>query len=227
MNPTAWWRRMRRQWTDLPDLRKNQTAGVGMLLLALVFLAAWWPLHSARGNLAYQLEKQAVRLRQAARAPVKLGAASLPEMKQELALVEARLKDDRTRLAQLEPRFLAYDRAGDLQDLKDRITELARAGDMEFLALDHVLPRADDRDRSPGPEMLAELAKANRYGRPLLRFKARASYRGLMQFLYGLRELPRMAAPVWADIAVRVDSASGGERGGQRQWLELEFRLAI
>ena len=82
------------------------------------------------------------------------------------------------------------------------------------------------KEKPPSAQLLREAAAANPYKRPLLRMRARASYRGLMQFLNGLTALPYIAAPVWSNVSV------GMERHPEtklptRQWLEVEIRFAV
>ena len=56
--------------------------------------------------------------------------------------------------------------------------------------------------------------------------RARASYRGLMQFLFGLSDLPYVAAPVWSDITIGVER-NPKTQVPVRQWLEITIRFAV
>ena len=55
---------------------------------------------------------------------------------------------------------------------------------------------------------------------------ARASFRGLMQFLDGLSKLPYVAAPVASSVTVVVER-NPQTQAPIRQWLEVRIKFAV
>ena len=219
-------------WRAQP--RKNQNAIlviVSLLLVAVYFSVFWSRSHGKRQDIEYSLAKQAIRNRKSGTAsqvkpsaqdviqdsPARLGQ-DLEKLDRQLEQVRADRLYWRERFLDLEnPEVLKA-----LQTLKMGITRLAESGDMEIQSLEHVFRNEGERDRPATVERLQTSVAQNPYSRPLLRFKARASYRGLMQFLHGLEGLPHVVAPVRSNIEVKVDNSDG-----QRVWLDVEFDLAV
>lgn len=228
------WREWRRQWEQLPGKDRNLYTAVAAAFLIAAYALLLWPQTDKRiGKLAYDLEKMAVREKSAAKAdakplvpPPSLGGKSPREAERELQALKTQLDEVTLEMRNLNARFVPLDDSLAMNALKSGLTSLAEAGDMEVTAIQHVVLRSDDKDKAPTPEMLKEAAEANPYKRPLLEMQARASFRGLMQFLDGLHQLPYVAAPVASSIVVAV------ERNPQtnapiRQWLEVRIRFAI
>lgn len=220
--------------------RGQWSAGLCMLI-ALLYGLLLWPLgHKQLAALNYKESKQAVQKKNSgAAAAVKApapGSLSLQQAAQELAKAQESLAVLNQEQARLNGRFIPLKDLESLQALKSALTRLAEEGDMEIIALEHIYRRPADRERPPTLELLKEAGQDNPYKRPLLSLRARASYRGLMQFLDGLQQLPRIAAPVWSNIEVNSDQPEKGSRSNAatpanaatpRQWLEVEIRLAI
>lgn len=218
-------------WRRLPaETRRTLLAGISVLFL-VVYTGVVWKTHKALGETRYALEKQAARTRElGAKAnlpPSDLGGGDPAQVARELAAIKQRLVEEDARAYALRRQFLDYERTDAAQELKDRLTQLVDQGDMELIGLTHVFANKEDRDRAASRELLDAAAKANRFGRPLLRLRVRSSYEGLMEFLHGLDTLPWIVSPVAADIAVKVDDKARDERGEPLRWLEIEFRLAI
>jgi hypothetical protein len=159
---------------------------------------------------------------------------SMEQANREVAKVEATLNDLKKEQQRLLQRFVALDDLEGLQVLKSALAQLAESGDMEITAIEHIYARKEDRDAPPTQERLLFAGQENPYKRPLLRFKARASYRGLMRFLDGLGDLPYLAAPVWSDIHVNSEKrpkTTGNNldtsASKPREWLEVEIHLAF
>jgi type II secretory pathway component PulM len=230
-------------WHHFTPAERHQTVGALCFLLALFYgLLFWYPDHKQLGDLTYKQQKQAVRDRTAAKAnsdPTKnkalqnfnIDGLDVQATRQELARAQASLATLDTEQTRLMARFVPLEDLESLQALKSELARLAESGDMEVTALEHIYRRPDDRERPPTLELLKEASAANPYKRPLLRLQARASYRGLMEFLDGLPKLSKIAAPVWSDITVKTDRPSRDKPlnslGVSRQWLEVEIRLAI
>lgn len=218
-------------WRRLPaETRRTLLAGISVLFL-VVYTGVVWKTHKALGETRYALEKQAARTRElGAKAnppPSDLGGGDPAQVARELAAIKQRLVEEDARAYALRRQFLDYERTDAAQELKDRLTQLVDQGDMELIGLTHVFANKEDRDRAASRELLDAAAKANRFGRPLLRLRVRSSYEGLMEFLHGLDTLPWIVSPVAADIAVKVNDKARDERGEPLRWLEIEFRLAI
>ncbi len=221
-------------WQRLPaDVRR--TLLIGLVALLAVFYAGYlWKTNKALGEVRYALEKQEARNRslgpRAKLPPAMLGSDDPTRIARELKTLQERLAQADQSAYNLRRQFLDYQRADapeQLQALKDQLTRLAEAGDMELIGLTHVFARKEDRDRAASIELLRQAAQANRFGRPLLQLRTRASYAGLMAFLRGLETLPWVVSPVSTDISVRSDERVRDERGEPMQWLDVEFQLAI
>lgn len=228
------WRDGWRHWERLsPKERNLHAAGVAMTLIAAYALLLWPQTSSRISKLAYDQEKMAVREKNSAQnaakpvaPPPSLGGKSLPAARTELAELESQLKTVRSELQHLNARFVPLDDSLAMNALKSGLTSLAEAGDMEVTAIEHVYLRIEDKDRPPTPQLIQEAAKQNPFKRPLMVMKARASFRGLMQFLDGLVSLPYVAAPVGCEITVEA------ERHPQtnaviRQWLQVNIKFAV
>jgi hypothetical protein len=227
-------------WWHFSLAERHQIVGAACFLIVLFYgLLLWYPSHKKLGELTYREQKQAVRNRTSAKSAPNMKNFNIDGLdvlvtQRELATVQKSLAALETDRARLDVRFTPLDDLETLQALKSELTRLAESGDMEMTALEHIYARPDDRDLPPTPELLKKASEGNPYKRPLLRLKARASYRGLMAFLDGLSALPRIAAPVWSDISVKVgnlrrnsESALLGMAEAPKQWLEVEIHLAI
>ena len=228
------WRTMRQAWEKLPGKDKNlRLAGVGFALIA-IYAVLVYPIANERiGKLNYDLQKQAAREKNAAKAeakvtapPPSLGGKSPLEAENELRQLKSQLEETRQELAKLNMRFVPLDDSLALNVLKSGLTTLAEVGDMEVVAIEHVFADKDDKARAPSPQMLRDAAASNPFKRPLLELRARASFRGLMQFLDGLNQLPYAASPVACDIRVEIDRnpATGAP---SRQWLNVQIKFAV
>lgn len=227
-------RQARAAWSRLSAKDKNTYTAVAGAVVAAVYFALLWPLaHQRLTRMEYDLEKQAVREKNAAKQqaapaapPPNLGGRNPKEAERELEALHSQLEETRAEVARLHAAFVPLDDTLAMNALKTGLTRLAEAGDMEVLALEHVYLRTEDKDRPPSVELIREAAQGNPFKRPLVVMRARASYRGLMQFLAGLSSLPYVAAPVWSDIAVQVERPAEGRSAG-RQWLEVKIRFAV
>lgn len=230
----SYWHEWRRSWEKLPAKDRNlRTAAVACVLIALYAVLIWPQTDKRIGKLEYDLEKMAVREKNAAKAeakplvpPPSLGGKSPRDAELELQALKAQLGEVALELRSLNARFVPLDDSLAMNALKSGLTSLAEAGDMEVMAIEHVYARGEDKDRPPTPQMLQEAAKGNPFKRPLIVVHARASFRGLMQFLDGLNQLPFVAAPVGSDIQVEI------ERHPQtnapiRQWLDVRIKFAV
>jgi len=229
------------RWRRFSAAERHQIVGATCFLLALCYgLLLWMPGNKQLGELHYKEQKQAARNKSSAKADAALkgfnfDGQDIEATKKELGKARASLAALEGERKRLTARFLPLEDLESLQALKTELTQLAASGDMEITALEHIYVRPEDRDRPPTLELLKTAAEANPYKRPLLRLKARASYRGLMEFLDGLKGLTRVAAPVWSDIQVNAGQAVSTERDGAfgnpatppKQWLEVEIRFAI
>jgi type II secretory pathway component PulM len=224
------------RWQRFSPRERHQFCGA-LCFVIVVFYGAllWMPGNKQLGELVYSKQKQDKRF-SASRASANelkkfdFNAMDTEGTRRELARAMETLRAQSFERERLLTRFVPLDDLETLQVLKSEITALAEKGDMEVLALEHIYRRADDRDLPPTQALIREAAENNRYKRPLLSLKARASYRGLMEFLDGLPTLSRVAAPVWSDIVVKREEQKSGQTGAlavPRQWLEVEIRLAI
>ncbi len=218
-------------WKGLPRKQQNTALfGITIVLVALYFILFWRESYGKRKDIEYQLAKQILRTRKGAAsesAPTpKIAVGESPaRLERDLKTVNERLAAATAENERWKRRFIDLDGPDmlkDLQTLKVGITRLAESGDMEVQHLEHVLANESDRNKPATVVMLKAAAARNAYRRPLLRFKARASYRGLMQFLNGLDGLPYVAAPVRSSIEVR-----NGDPSERQSWLSVEFDLAV
>ncbi|UCV12759.1 hypothetical protein KI614_05975 [Dechloromonas denitrificans] len=228
------WHEWRRNWEKLPAKDRNlRTAAVAFVLVGL-YAALLWPLSGKQiSKLEYDLEKMAVREKNAAKAeakplipPPNLGGRNQRDAELELQAIKSQLEDVTLELRKLNARFVPLDDSLAMNALKSGLTSLAEAGDMEVMAIEHVYSRSEDKDKPPTPQMLQEAAKGNPFKRPLIVVHARASFRGLMQFLDGLNQLPYVAAPVGSDIKVEVER-NPQTNAPVRQWLDVRIKFAV
>lgn len=228
------WHEWRRTWEKLPAKDRNlRTAAVAFALIGIYAVLLWPQAGKRIGKLEYDLEKMAVREKSAAKTeakplvpPPSLGGRNQRDAELELQGLKTQLEEVTLELRGLNARFVPLDDSLAMNALKSGLTSLAEAGDMEVMAIEHVYTRSEDKDKPPTPQMLQEAAKGNPFKRPLIVVHARASFRGLMQFLDGLHQLPYVAAPVGSDIKVEV------ERNPQtnapiRQWLDVRIKFAV
>ncbi|MDR2688302.1 MAG: hypothetical protein LBB76_00920 [Azoarcus sp.] len=213
-------------WNHFSALERHQLVAALCFLIAVFYgLLIWQPGHKKFETLKYQEAKQIKRLRasQAAGDALKsidLGNLDIQGIRNEFAKVTAAHQELEAERQRLTDRFIQVDDLESLQALKTELAQLAEMGDMEVTALEHY----------------HGTGASSRSKRPLLRLKARASYKGLLQFLDGLATLSHVAAPVWSDITVRSGRPEPEQRSDQdigiggntvRQWLEVEIHLAI
>jgi hypothetical protein len=228
-------RRIADFWRHFSAAERHQIVGAACFLIALCYgLLLWYPGNKSLGELIYKEQKQNKRNSGASKGNATLQNFNLDGLdvqatRREFAKVQASLAEREAELSRLSARFMPLDDLEALQQLKSELTRLAESGDMEVTALEHI-PRTAG-DRPPTVEELKRTSARNRYKRPLLRFYARASYRGLMAFLDGLPRLSQIAAPVWSRVTVRTSGTSGvdafGNANAPKQWLEVEIHFAI
>lgn len=232
-------KQLQEKFDALSKRERGQWSAALCLFIALVYGLLLWPLgHKSLTDLQYNESKLAKRIKTSGNGNVVKApdpnSLGLEQARQELTKAQESLGILDQELVRLDRRFIPLEDLESLQALKSELTRLAEEGDMEIIALEHIYRRPEDRERPPSLELLKEASLANPYKRPLLSLRARASYRGLMQFLDGLQQLSRIAAPVWSHIEVKSDKADKPKRGNDfdsagtpRQWLEVELRLAI
>lgn len=220
-------------WTAKKPGEKNLHVVVAGIVATAIYFVAIAPLAGKQiDKIRYDMEKQkareksSVRLDKAPPPPLAFGGKSLKDAEKELETLRARLDETRAAVQSLNAAFVPLEDTLAMNALKTGLTSLAEAGDMEVLAVEHIYARPDDKDRPPTPQLIAEAARSNPFQRPLLLLRARASYGGLMQFLFGLAELPYVASPVWSDIAVGVERHPETKQP-VRQWLEVTIRFAV
>lgn len=229
-------KRLWQDWCNRKPQEKNTHVAVFGLICAVGYAALLWPLTAKRIEVVtYNLAKQTQRFKTTSKAgkpleipeaPSSLGGKGLPEARKDLEVLQAQLGALREELRATQAQFVPLDDTLAMTALKSGLTGLAEAGDMEVLGLEHIYQRPEDKDRPPTPELIRAAAEANPFKRPLITMRARASYRGLMQFLYGLNELPYVAAPVWTEITVGVERKQA-DQALTRQWLEVQIRFAV
>jgi hypothetical protein len=227
------------RWRKL-STQQRSLAVFGLCAFLIVFYAlVIYPAGNKKfENLRYREGKLNLRIKNSGGdftpSPQSRNELSLEQAERELAKVETTLNDLKKEEQRLLQRFVALDDLEGLQVLKSALAQLAESGDMEITAIEHIYRHRDDRDAPPTKELLLAAGQGNPYKRPLLRFRARASYRGLMRFLDGLGDLPYLAAPVWSDIHVNSEKRpkptgnsldAGSNR--PREWLEVELHLAF
>lgn len=220
-------------WTAKKPGEKNLHVVVAAIVVTAIYLVAIAPLAGKQiDKIRYDLEKQKAReksslkLGKAPAPPLALGGKSLKEAEKELETLRTQLEETRAAVQSLNAAFVPLEDTLAMNALKTGLTSLAEAGDMEVLAVEHLYARPDDKDRPPTPQLIAEAARSNPFQRPLLLLRARASYGGLMQFLFGLADLPYVASPVWSDISVGVERHPETKQP-VRQWLEVTIKFAV
>ncbi|MDR1461730.1 MAG: hypothetical protein LBI68_01120 [Azoarcus sp.] len=226
-------------WLHFSLAERHQIVGAACFLIVVFYgLLFWYPADKMLGDLAYKEQKQVARNRAVSKnADVvknfNIDGLDIQATRRELAAAQESFAALEAEQARLSVRFTPLDDAETLQALKSELTRLAESGDMEIDALEHIYSRRDDKYTSPTPELLKSASEGNRYKRPLLNLRARASYWGLMAFLDGLPTLSRIAAPVWSNISVKVGKTGRegedvlGIGAAPKQWLEVEIHLAI
>ncbi|MDR3220531.1 MAG: hypothetical protein LBU46_00775 [Candidatus Accumulibacter sp.] len=228
--PGALWK----AWTAKKPGEKNLHVLIAAVVLAAFYLAAIFPLsYKELNRIGYNMEKARARERTLGRqsvtpppAPNAFSGKSLRDAEKERDTLRQKLEETRAAVADLKNTFVPLDDTLAMNALKTGLTALAESGDMEVLGIEHIYARAEDKDRTPTPQLLQDAARGNPFQRPLLVMRARASYRGLMQFLLGLAELPYVAAPVWSEIGVGVERHPQ-TKAPVRQWLEVTIRFAV
>lgn len=228
-------KRWHQAWEQRSGKERNLiVVGLG-LALVVVYAVALYPLATRRADkLAYDLEKMAVRNKNADKAaaapfvpPPNLAGVNPAQAERELQELQRQMEDTANELRTLRGQFVPLDDSLAINALKSGLTALAEAGDMEVTAIEHVIPRrAEDKDAPPTLQLLQEAAQANPFKRPMVVMRARASFRGLMQFLDGLHQLPYVAAPVASSVAVAVERPTQ-TKAPVRQWLEVRIQFAI
>ena len=222
-------------WVAKKPGEKNLHVAVAALIVAAIYFAVVFPIANKEiDKLAYNLEKAQAREKTVARqqntppppTPSAFGGKSLKDAEKELEDLRQKLVENRTAVNALKNAFLPLDDTLAMNALKTGLTALAESGDMEVIAVEHVYARNDDKERAPTAQMIQEAARSNPFQRPLLVMRARASYRGLMQFLLGLSGLPYVAAPVWSEISVGIERHPQ-TRAPLRQWLDVTIRFAV
>lgn len=227
-------RQWQRAWDKRSSKERNLFVAAAGFALIVIYGVAFFPLSAKKiDKLSYDLEKIAIRNKSAAKAdaaplvpPPALMGKSQIEAERELREIQRQVEVISAELRTLKAQFVPFDDSLSMNALKSGLTSLAEAGDMEVTAIQHVVLRKEDADKPPTPEILKEAAQSNPFKRPLIEMRARASFRGLMQFLDGLSQLPFVAAPVASSISVVV------ERNPQtnapiRQWLEVRIKFAV
>ena len=222
-------------WLKLPEKEKHiYTAAAAGVVIALYFALIWPLAHTRLSKLEYDMEKLAVREKNAAKATAtaqvvpapNLGGKNMTDGRKELDELHQQLERIQGEIRSQRNAFLPLDDSLAMNALKSGLTGLAEAGDMEVIGLEHAYLRPEDKDKPPTSQMLQEAGENNPYKRPLLVMRAKASFRGLMQFLDGLSALPYVAAPVTSEISVHIERDPTTNQA-IRQWLDVKIKFAI
>lgn len=221
--PLAWWR-------ALPEADRRRAPW----LLAVLLVAATLLTHAlvtlpALGKASQDLTRLRGRSQQSKAAP-KLApprwtGKSPAALQREVNGLQQELERQGARLSELQPRFASLNDLEASRSLYAALTQLAQRSDLDIQVLEQKGLKREERDLPPTVARLNQLAQANPYKRPLVRLEARASYRGLMQFLDGLQGLPFQVSPVWLSVQVRTDAAAAGRP--RQQWLDLAVDLSL
>lgn len=226
--------RLQRYWDARSAKQRNALAAGVALVLCLAYGLGIYPRSAHRADkLAYELQKLSVRAKAASKSgevafvpPPSLAGVNPAQAEREHKALLRQLEETTQELRALRAQFLPLDDSLAMNALKSGLTSLAEAGDMEVTAIEHVVTREQDKDSAPSAELLRSMANANPFKRPLVRMRARASFRGLMQFLDGLPQLPYIAAPVASSIVVVVER-NPKTNAPVRQWLDVRITLAL
>ncbi|MDR0440917.1 MAG: hypothetical protein LBI59_08045 [Candidatus Accumulibacter sp.] len=231
LTPGALWR----AWTAKKPGEKNLHIALAAIALAALYLTLIFPLtYREIDRIGYNLGKARARARvttvRQPTAPPPLpsvfGGKNVREAEKERDALRRQIEETRAAVASLNNAFVPLDDSLALNALKTGLTALAEAGDMEVLGIEHIYARPEDKSRAPTPQLIQEAARGNPFQRPLLSMRARASYRGLMQFLIGLSNLPYVVAPVWSDIRVS-EERNAQTNAPARRWLDITLRFAV
>lgn len=227
---SGWSGRLQARWLAMPEAERRRVPLVlGILVLASTLAAHALLTMPARLKTDQDHARQSQRAAAGKRAPKQAtprwAGKSAGALRREVQGLKDEVATQQARLADLEPRFASLAQVGPSRDLFEALTGLAASADMELETLEQKGLKREERDQPPSVARLAGLAAASPYQRPLVRLKARASYRGLMQFLDGLSGLPQVVAPVWISIEVATDAPNGGRP--RLQWLNVEMDLNL
>jgi len=218
------------RWRALSEAdRRRVPLVLGVLLLAGTLLGHGMANLPARYKAEQDFSRmtgRALKLKEKPRVAVPRWTGRSPAaLNMEVAGLKEELEHQKTALARLGPRFASLTDVAPTRELLEEITRLAEASDMELNLLEFKGLKREEKGQAPSVDRLARLAKDSPYKRPLVRLTARASYRGLMEFLDGLAELPYETAPVWLSVEVKTDAAAN--RRPRLQWLDVTMDLTL
>lgn len=227
---------MTRFWKNLPRRQQNVLIAVFAALLAGWFFLVETPrIEKKLRALAAQIDirEKGRRASQPAQKPA-APAGDPVLLARERRELEARVPALAERVKKKEARLAPLDDPAAQQRLQLALAKLAQGSDveMESLRLIDEETRRGARDESlvPTVERLRGVL-GNEFRRPLYLFKARASYRGLMQVLDGLGRLEHAVVPVNLAVTVQAELAphkeGARERQIRRQWLDVQLILAF
>lgn len=224
------WHGMVARWQALPDTDKRRVPLVlGILLLAATMLlhgVVNLPVRSKAEQDLSRMTGRALKLKEGPKVtPPRWTGRSPAALNIEVAGLKEELDKQKQALALMEPRFASLAEVESTRELLAEITRLAEASDMELTLLELKGLKKEEKGQAPSIERLQRLAKDSPYQRPLVRLTARASYRGLMEFLDGLAELPYESAPVWLSVEIKTDAA--GNQRPRLQWLDVTMDLNL
>lgn len=215
------------RWKKLPRQHQNQHLIIFFIISLVLCATAVFYSGAQTDGAKMELAKQQKKNKTSSAAPTLSGDISagttIDELNTSLAALQKALNEARAREAHLHTRLAPNNDLQAQQTLKSAITALAYDNDMILEQLDDVGLSKEEREAPPNEARWGKLAR-NAYQRPLLNFKARASYRGLMHFLDGLKQLPFMVAPVRFDIEVKYEKDASGVL---KQWLFVSMDLSL
>lgn len=223
--------RLLTRWEAMPAGERKRVPMVSALLLLGAFavfhaFVTMPRLYKAETDLN-RLRGRAEQMRASAKKPAapRRSARSPAALARDLAEIEASLAREDKRLQALRMRFADLGNLAEHQQLRLGLSDLANNSDIEVIRIETLGIRREEQARAPTVERLLTTAEHNPSKRPLLRLQARASYRGLMQFLDGLSGLPHVASPVKVKVEVKTDATE--DTAATRQWLEVDLELAL
>ncbi|MBZ8141661.1 hypothetical protein CLD22_17360 [Rubrivivax gelatinosus] len=220
------------RWQRLSEAERQRVP----LIVGALALASLTALHAfvsqpARLKARGDLTRLELRSRDAARQapvlpPARLSGKSPAALAREAAGLRGELERQQAHLAEIEPSFAPLDTLEPGRELVAAITALAESADLNLTRLELQGLKREEQGQPPSAERMRQLALAAPYQRPTMRFEAQASFRGLMQFLDGLRTLPYTVAPVWLSLEVRAAPA-GSAAVPALPWLEVKMDLTL
>lgn len=211
------------KFASLSSAKKNQVLILICATLLAGYFGVWYPIKSQDVEHSENMVSRKQNRIQTRTSGVEMPKASARKLENQLKALETQLTGVDGKLSDMSRKFVPLDTLEDLQTMRLEISQLAKISGVNVIEMG-----GGKRDASISIENVMRRETANRFGRPLVALKAKATYAQLLRFTYGLNDLAYSVSIVNVDIvAIKQVNAADESPSNRPTLLDVNLFIAI